>query len=206
ERWAAEGALGWGVRLGLHLVKGIGEEHAELLDRELSRGPYRDLPDVVERTGLPEETIERLIRTGALDSLGRPRRELLWQLREVSGASRGRVDGRMARTIGRATKRAAGRPMDLRLPATPAPPLPGISERDRLGDSYAVISLDARRQVVELFRPALERLGAIRNAELADRPPGPVRLGGLVVTRQHPMTARGTVFLALEDESGMVNV
>ena len=112
----------------------------------------------------------------------------------------------MARTIGRATKRAAGRPMDLRLPATPAPPLPPISERERLGDSYAVISLDAQKQVVELFRPALDRLGAVPNAALADLRPGPVRLGGLVVTRQHPMTARGTVFLALEDETGMVNV
>jgi error-prone DNA polymerase len=39
-----------------------------------------------------------------------------------------------------------------------------------------------------------------------DHPPGPIAIGGLVVTRQHPMTARGTVFLALEDETGMVNV
>jgi DNA polymerase III, alpha subunit len=52
--------------------------------------------------------------------------------------------------------------MDLRLPPTPAPDLPALTERERLG--------------------------------------------GLVVTRQHPMTARGTVFLALEDETGMVNV
>ena len=69
-----------------------------------------------------------------------------------------------------------------------------------------MLSLDARRQVVSLFRPALDRLGAVTNASLADRGPGPVKLGGLVVTRQHPMTARGTVFLALEDETGMVNV
>ncbi|HVA86307.1 MAG TPA: OB-fold nucleic acid binding domain-containing protein, partial [Candidatus Saccharimonadales bacterium] len=206
DRWAAESAVGHAVRLGLHLVKGIGEEQAERLDTELAKGPYRSLADVVARTGLHEEVIERLIRAGALDSLGRPRRELLWQLREVTGASRGRVDGRAARTIGRATKRSAGRPMDLRLPATPAPELPGITERERLGDAYTVLSLDARTQVVELFRPALDRLGAIPNVKLADRAPGPVRLGGLVVTRQHPMTARGTVFLALEDETGMVNV
>ena len=96
--------------------------------------------------------------------------------------------------------------MDLRLPATPAPELPALTERERLGDSYAVLSLDAHRQVVSLFRPALERLGAVTNASLPDRAPGPVRLGGLVVTRQHPMTARGTVFLALEDETGIVNV
>ena len=106
ERWTPEVTAGWGVRLGLHLVKGIGEQHEELLDAELARGPYRSLVEVVERTGLPEEVLERLIRTGALDSLGRPRRELLWQLREVAGASRGRVDGRALRGLGRAAGQA----------------------------------------------------------------------------------------------------
>jgi DNA polymerase III alpha subunit len=202
--WAAESAVGWGVRLGLGLVKGIGEEHEALLDAELVHGPYHSLADVVERTGLPEETLERLIRVGALDSLGRPRRELLWQLREVAGASRGRVDGRS--TKGGAFTRAASRPMALRLPATDAPTLPGLTESERTGDAYAVVGLDARRQVVELYRPALDRLGAVSNAALDDRKPGQVRIGGLVVTRQHPMTAKGTVFLALEDETGMVNV
>jgi error-prone DNA polymerase len=236
ERWTPETATGYGIRLGLALVKGIGDEHAERLDAELARGPYVTLAEVVDRTALPEEVIERLIRAGGLDSLGRPRRELLWQLREVMGATRGRVAGRTAgrsgaaagrsgaatgratepasgrsgaatgRATGRAIGRAAGRPMDLRLPPTPAPELPALTERERLGDSYAVLSLDARRQVISLFRPALERLGAVTNASLADRGPGPVKLGGLVVTRQHPMTAKGTVFLALEDETGMVNV
>jgi error-prone DNA polymerase len=96
--------------------------------------------------------------------------------------------------------------MDLRLPATEAPELPPIGEPERVGDAYAVVGLDARRQVVTLFRPALEQLGAVTNADLALRAPGPVRIGGLVDTRQHPMTAKGTVFLALEDETGMVNV
>jgi DNA polymerase III alpha subunit len=209
DRWTPEVTAGWGVRLGLHLVKGIGEQHKALLDAELARGPYGSLVEVVERTGLPEEVLERLIRTGALDSLGRPRRELLWQLREVAGASRGRVDGRTLRGLGRAAGKrsaAAGRPMDLRLPATDAPALPELTESERIGDAYAVIGLDARRQVVTLFRPALERLGAVTNAALSGMPSGRVRIGGLVVTRQHPMTAKGTVFLALEDETGMVNV
>ncbi len=209
ERWTGASTGGWGVRLGLSLVKGIGEQHEAPLDAERGRGPYRSLVDVVERTDLPEEVIERLIRSGALDSLGRPRRELLWQLREVAGASRGRMDGRTARGLGRAAGKrgaAAGRPMDLRLPATDVPPLPAITESERIGDAYAVLGVDARRQVVGLFRGALDRLGAVTNASLSDRRPGRVRVGGLVVTRQHPMTAKGTVFLALEDETGMVNV
>ena len=195
ELWSPDSAAGWGVRLGLGLVKGIGEDHEQLLDAELERGPYGSLADVVERTGLGEEVIERLIRVGALDSLGRPRRELLWQLREVAGTVRGSVPGRVA-----------GRPMDLRLPPTDAPPLPGLTESERIGDAYAVVGLDARRQVVSLYRGVLDRLGAVTNAALADGRPGPIRIGGLVVTRQHPMTAKGTVFLALEDETGMVNV
>ena len=132
ERWIPESTVGWGVRLGLHLVKGIGEEHAAHLDAERGRGPYRSLADVVERTGLPEEVIERLIRAGALDSLGRPRRELLWQLRETARPAKGAPKG---------GGRVAGRPLDLRLPATPAPDAPadlgaGASRR-RLRDPLA---------------------------------------------------------------------
>ncbi len=202
DRYAAPAAIGYGIRLGLHLVKGIGEAEGEALDEELARGgPYRSLTDLVSRTELSEEIIERLIRAGALDSLGRPRRELLWQLREVAGASRGRYDGR---TVG--SRKAQGRPLDLRLPPTRAPDLAPPTELERLGDAYAILSLDARRQVVELFRPALDRLGAVPVARLDEHRIGRVAIGGLVVTRQHPMTARGTVFLALEDETGMVNV
>jgi error-prone DNA polymerase len=202
ERFAAPSALGYGIRLGLHLVKGIGEAEGEAVDAERTRGgPFRSLADLVARTDLPEEVVERLIRAGALDSLGRPRREALWQLREVAGAARGR---RGAHGIGPGGVR--GRLLDLRLPPTPAPALPPPTELERLGDSYAILSLDARRQVLELFRAALEELGALPMAALAQRGPGRVAVGGLVVTRQHPMTAKGTVFLALEDETGMLNV
>jgi error-prone DNA polymerase len=116
----------------------------------------------------------------------------MWQLKEVAHATRRSAQG--------------ARALDLRLPPTAAPNLPPPTELERLGDAYAILSLDARRQVIELFRPALDRLGVKKAGELADCRPGKVRIGGLVVTRQHPMTARGTVFLALEDETGMVNV
>jgi error-prone DNA polymerase len=96
--------------------------------------------------------------------------------------------------------------MDLRLPATDVPPLPPITESERIGDAYAVIGLDARRQVVGLFRDAIARLGGVPIADLSTGALGPIRIGGLVVTRQHPMTAKGTVFLAVEDETGMANV
>ena len=62
--------------------------------------------------------------------------------------------------------------MDLRLPATDAPASAELTESERIGDAYAVIGLDARRQVVTLFRPALDRLGAVTNASLAERRSG----------------------------------
>ena len=206
ERWAAESMTGWGVRLGLHLVKGIGEEQEARLDAELARGPYTSLADVVERTGLAEEVVERLIRVGALDSLGRPRRELLWQLREVAGATKGRVDGEGARRR-RGSPGPPGRPMDLRLPATEAPPLPaahraGAAGR-RLRGGGPRRAAPGGVAVPGRARPAGG--GAERGARGACGR-GRCGIGGLVVTRQHPMTARGTVFLALEDETGMVNV
>jgi error-prone DNA polymerase len=202
ERYAAPSARGYGIRLGLHLVKGIGEAEGEQLDAaRAAGGPFRSLADLAARTELPEAVIERLIRAGALDRLGQPRREALWQLREIAGAARGRTDGR---SLG--ARRARERPLHIRLPPTPAPSLPPPSELERLGDAYAILSLDARRQVMELYRPSLQRLGALSLGALADTRPGRVAVGGLVVTRQHPMTAKGTVFLALEDETGMANV
>ncbi|CAN5680571.1 hypothetical protein BH23CHL7_BH23CHL7_15370 [soil metagenome] len=189
RHWSAESARGYGIRLGLHLVKGIGEAEGEQIDAaRAAGGPFTSLADLVARTELAEEIVERLIRAGALDSLAEPRRRLLWQLHEVAHASR------------------RSRTLDLRLPPTEAPTLAPPSELERLGDAYAILSLDARRQVVELFRPALDRLEAVPAGKLVDAHPGRVKIGGLVVTRQHPMTARGTVFLALEDETGMVNV
>ena len=166
---------GWGVRLGLHLVKGIGEQHEALLDGELARGPYTSLADLVERTGLGEEVLERLIRIGAMDGLGRPRRALLWQLREVAGAHGAGWTANLGSRRGQAGRRRAGRPMDLRLPATEAPELPPLTESERLGDAYAVIGLDARRQVVGLFRGALDELGAVPNGSC--RIGGPARSG-----------------------------
>ena len=89
--------------------------------------------------------------------------------RTAGGRTAGGRTGRPARA---AAGHAAGRratswwPMDLRLPPTPAPELPALTERERLGDSYSVLSLDANRQVISLIRPEPQH----RQATMA---PGP---------------------------------
>ena len=131
---------GWGVRLGLHLVKGIGEQHEAPPGRGAGARPVpRRSPTSWSGPGSPEEVLERLIRTGALDSLGRPRRELLWQLREVAAPVR---QGGAAGGAGSGPRSPGGRwTCGCRRPT--APDLPPLTELERLGDAYAVIG--ARR-------------------------------------------------------------
>ena len=169
--WRRRERDGYGIRLGLHLVKGIGEEPRA---RRSTRRRSAAGRSARWRTSWRGRSCRRRSSSGssapvALDSLGQPRRELLWQLREVAGATRGRPIAGPA---------ASPTPLDLRLPPTEAPDLPPPSELERLGDSYAILSLDARRQVIELFRPALDRLGAVTAGELATRPPGGWRSAG----------------------------
>ena len=205
DRWAAESMTGWGVRLGLHLVKGIGEEQEARLDAELARGPVH----VAGGRGRADRS--RRGGRGAADP--RRRRWTRWAGRDGSccgSCARWRGRRRVAWTAGRCGAPARAGPPGGRWTCGCRRPRPRRSRRSRSRSGWATPTgwsgLDARRQAVSLFREALDRLGAVTNADLAEHRPGPVRIGGLVVTRQHPMTARGTVFLALEDETGMVNV
>ena len=169
--------------------------------RSARGGPFRSLADLVARTELSEEVVERLIRAGALDSLGRA------APRAAVAAARGRWRGARTSDGRRSAREGAGRPLDLRLPPT-AGARPAATDRARapgrrLRDPLARRAPAGDRAVP----PGARRLGVLtrRRARRRDSRAGSA-IGGLVVTRQHPMTARGTVFLALEDETGMVNV
>ena len=210
DRWTPEVTAGWGVRLGLGLVKGIGEQHAGAAGRgagaravpEPGRGGRADRAARGGPRAAHPDRGAGFARAGrGASSCGSCAR---WPARHAAGWT----GARCAAWAGRPAS-VARRPGGRWTCGCPRPRrrhCPPITESERIGDAYAVIGLDARRQVVTLFRPALERLGAVTNAALSERRSGPVRIGGLVVTRQHPMTAKGTVFLALEDETGMVNV
>jgi error-prone DNA polymerase len=186
--------------------EGIGEQHEELLDRSSRAGRTRRSRR--RRADGPARGDDRAADPdGRARLAGRPRRELLWQLREVAGASRAAVDGQGA--CARRSRRAArprGRPADgPALPATEAPDLPRSPSRSGSGmPTRWSGSMRGARSSRCSGRARSAGRGAERGAR--GRAPGPVRIGGLVVTRQHPMTAKGTVFLALEDETGMVNV
>jgi error-prone DNA polymerase len=88
-----------------------------------------------------------------------------------------------------------------------APPLPGLTGWEAMIADYATTGLTTRHHPLGLLRGELRDQGMVTNAELERLPHGSsVRIGGLVVARQRPGTAKGVVFLLMEDETGTVNL
>jgi error-prone DNA polymerase len=189
---SGDAARDYAVRLGLRQVKGIDEAARTLLDGERAAGPYRSVRDFVARTGITEPVVERLIAIGAFDWTDIPRRELLWQLRAtLPDADPGRPPLGL-------TDAAAGE-----VGAT----LPPMSRAERVAADYRELGLSPSTHAAELFRERLTERGVLTVRGAGEQRNGAtVRLGGVATSIQHPMTAKGFVFLAIEDETGMMNI
>ncbi len=180
------------LRLGLRQVKGIDESARETLERERAIGPYAGVRDFVARIGLGEQVVERLIAVGAFDWTDVPRRELLWQLRTTMQDAN---PARPALGLTDDAQRALGAS------------LPPMTFAEKVAADYRELGLSQTAHAVELFRERLTGRGIIPVAEAARRRDrSMIRLAGLAVSIQHPMTAKNFVFIALEDETGMINV
>jgi DNA polymerase III alpha subunit len=180
------------IRLGLRQVKGIDERARENLETERDRGPYTSVRDFVARTGLGEQVVERLISIGAFDWTDAPRRELLWQLRTTLADA---DPAHPALGLTDDAQRALGAS------------LPPMTAAEKVAADYRDTGVAPSLHAVELFRERLAARGVITVAEAAGRRDRSIiRLAGLAVSVQHPMTAKNFVFIALEDETGMINV
>jgi DNA polymerase III alpha subunit len=187
-----DSASGWAIRLGLRQVKGIDERARETLERERADGPYTSVRDFVARTGLGEQVVERLISIGAFDWTDAPRRDLLWQLRTTLADA---DPDRPALGLTDDAQRALGAS------------LPPMTDAEKVAADYRDTGVSPHLHAVELFRERLASRGVITVAEAARRRDRSIiRLAGLAVSVQHPMTAKNFVFIALEDETGMINV
>jgi len=129
--------------------------------------------------------VENLIMVGAMDYWGKPRRQLLWELGKL---------------------RYEEEELDLVFHDDGAK-LPGLSKAEKIGIEYSVLGLPVSDQVMALYRPWLKKMGILSSLDLKDRKDKKkVKVAGLVVVRQAPPTAKGHVFITLEDEYGLVNV
>ena len=178
------------IRLGLISVKGLGEEEAEGIVREReANGAFGSFDDFAKRVGLKEEALRNLALVGAFDRFGEPRRALLWRAREAHRGSP-----------------AFSRPV-LAYPTTAAPALPALSEQERSTLEYRITGIPTGPQVMRFYRERLIARGVGSAADLQrGRHGAAVQVAGAIVVKQHPQTAKGHVFLSLEDEYGLVNI
>jgi error-prone DNA polymerase len=171
------------IRLGLSAVRHLGRAAAE---RVAAGRPYRDLEDFAVRTRLPAAALEALATAGAFGCFGLSRRAALWAAGAAASLRAGQLPGTVT--------------------GLDAPPLPAMTPAEEtLADLWATSTYGTHP--VAHIRPALRarRVLTAAGARAADDG-AEVAVAGLVTHRQRPPTARGVVFLSLEDETGMVNV
>jgi error-prone DNA polymerase len=184
---------GSAVRIGLRYTRGLSQTAAMSVEAErVTSGEYRSLFDFLERTHIKRETIENLIACGAFDSFGLERRELIWQL------------GLLYRSEGRSTSE---RQLALPLPTQQdMVQLRPMTEWDRMTADYTILGMSTGHHPMIFLRPDLNE-ATIPTHMLANLPDGaPVQVAGMVVCRQRPGSAKGFVFMLLEDEYGLANI
>ena len=174
------------VRLGLRMVNGLKETSAERIMQARAQAPFDDPEDLARRAGFEQHEMQLLAGADALKSLSGHRRQQVWQ----------------ASALRRPPKLMRDAVVDedfLEL----APALEG----EEVVHDYNTVGLTLRSHPMLLLRPALARRKLARASDLDHVPNGRfVRYAGIVTVRQQPETAKGTVFISLEDETGNVQV
>jgi error-prone DNA polymerase len=184
------------VRIGIEYIGSVGSAAAEALVAEREeKGPFANVADLARRAVLSREGLEALVKGGACDSFGLPRRDLLWELGLVFRAES--VPG----TAGEAKQL----PLALE-PTAETPMLRDLTGWERMLADYKHTGLSVGTHPLALLRPHLPE-GILSSVELREQSHGrQVAIAGMAVARQRPSTANGIVFMLLEDEHGQVNL
>ena len=183
------------MRIGLNYAKGLRQSSAQtLLAARKLEGDFASVDELAARVpALNRKELISLARIGALNSLGEVthRRDALWQVEQAG------------RPVGPLLQCAGKDPNAARLPT----PLRQMTTDERLASDYAGTGLTTGPHPMAYHRNALRSQGICSADELIHRCSNqPVRIAGCVVARQRPGTAKGFVFLSLEDETGIANV
>jgi error-prone DNA polymerase len=176
------------LRLGFRQVKGLADDDARAIIA--GRGPgYRSLDDLWRRAGIGRAAIGTLARADALASLDLPRRQAFW-------AAAGLDESPLPLFAAAAS---AGHEAEVTLP--PA------SLGEQVADDFQALRLSLKAHPLSLLRRQLARAGSVDSKTLSQRPHGcPVKVAGIVITRQRPGSANGVIFITLEDEAGHANL
>ena len=174
------------VRLGLRLVAGLGSAVARRIMAARADQPFAGIDDLALRAALDRRDLNALAGADALASLAGHRRQQAWAAAALQSAP----------------------PLMKAAPVCEeALVLPPASEGQEVLQDYAALGLTLRSHPLSILRPKLSKLKLLTAAQLRDLPDGrQVAACGIVTMRQRPGTAKGVVFVTLEDETGSVNV
>ncbi|MEV6835067.1 DNA polymerase III subunit alpha [Streptomyces sp. NPDC051133] len=182
---------GWGLRLALSDVHGIGEAEA----RRIADGqPYSSLLDFWERARPSRPLAQRLAQVGALDAFGANRRDLQLHLTELHRGARGGGGGQLPLAGGRKTAPAG---------------LPDLTSAERLSAELGVLSMDASRNLMDDHREFLEELGVVSARRLREARHGETVLvaGAKAATQTPPIrSGKRVIFSTLDDGTGLVDL
>ena len=182
------------LRLGFHQVSGLSE--TDMIEKLVAhRGAgYTSIRDLWLRSGLDKRAIERLADGDAFQSLGLSRRQALWEVRALDGKSA-----------------AEKLPLfDLAghqdLQSEPETKLPTMLPGEEVVEDYRHLSLSLKGHPVSFLRGQLAKMSILPSRALLDVQNGRrVTIAGLVLVRQRPGSAKGVIFMTLEDETGIAN-
>lgn len=180
------------LRLGMRSIDGFKKDWALRIEAVRKAGPFADLEDLRLRANLPPAALDRLAEADALGSLALTRRQGLWAARGTPAASSAPLFEAMG------LEETDGRPPEA---------LPELAPSEEVVGDYQTIRLSLKGHPVSFLRERLARAGAVTARAcngLPDR--RRAQVGGVVLVRQRPGTAKGVCFMTLEDETGVANL
>jgi error-prone DNA polymerase len=179
---------GHAVRLGLRMIKGLATGHADAIIAARTT-PYKSIPDLHRRAGVPVAALERLAEADSFRALNLERRQAIWAIR---GLSNNRLP-----LFDHADSEAN----------EPEVSLPAMTKGRQVVEDYRSVGLSLRDHPVSFLRAALNERQITRCADLAQKRDGSrLTVAGIVLVRQRPGSARGVLFVTIEDETGHANL
>jgi len=210
------------VRLGLRMVKGLAQRDGARIVAARGEG-YGSMEAVWRRAGVPIAALERLAEADGLQGLGLDRRQALWAIKGLSDDRLPLLDAMQARDPEEGGRLPDGMEPDGPREAASPSPIPGdqfqilfpeppvklraLTDGRQVIEDYRAVGLSLRRHPVAFLRADLDRQRITRCADLATMPSGRrLTTAGIVLVRQRPGSARGVLFMTIEDETGHANL
>jgi error-prone DNA polymerase len=199
------------LRMGLRYVRGLREEAGQALVRERLKAPFTSIHDLTRRVPeLRKDELTTLAEIGALNSIGLQIADCRFQISSQSEIYNLQSKISLHRRDALWQVERAVRPSGPLLEQNAEPdfpsPLDPMKHEERLVADFHGTGLTVGPHPMAYRREWLNAMGIRRASDLRDLPSGKrLRIGGCVITRQRPGTAKGFVFISLEDETGVAN-